>query len=108
MNETQKYIERLITTHQQRTKPEGLKGLSDIQKIFYDTIKTIAQNNQNKLLTNQIREEYKSRHGTLNLLPTDFCYNLVNIAPDFKTKFLIRTDRRTFNFVDFFWLSDDS
>ena len=108
INKTRQYIERLITIHQQRINPKGLEGLSEIQNKFYEIIETIAQNNHNQVLTNQIREEYQIRHGKLNLLPTDFCYNLVNVGPDFKTKFLINIERRVFKFVDFHWRSDDS
>ena len=78
------------------------------QKNLYDTIKEIVNRNPNQDLTkNQISEKHKIRHGTLNLLPTDFCYNLVNVAPDFETKYLIRKERGIFKFVGFHWPAKD-
>jgi hypothetical protein len=108
INRTQKYIEGLITTHKDRTKPKGLEGLTDKQKTLYDTIKAIVNGNPNQLLSNkQITEKYKIRHGALNLLPTDFCYNLVNVGADFETKFLMRIGRGEFEFVGFHWQARD-
>jgi len=43
----------------------------------------------------------------LNLLPTDFCYNLVNVGPDFEAKFLMSNGRGKFKFVDFHWQAED-
>ena len=57
-------------------------------------------------INKQITEKY-NRHGALNLLPTDFCYNLVNVGSDFETKFLMRVGRGKFKFVDFHWQAKD-
>lgn len=109
INRTQKYIERLITTHKDRRKPKGLEGLTDKQKTLYDTIKAIVNDNPNQLITNkQITEKYQITHGALSLRPTDFCYNLVNVGPDFETKFLMSTGRGQFEFVGFHWQAKDT
>jgi hypothetical protein len=105
---THKYIERLITTHKDRRKPKGIEALTDKQKTLYDTIKAITEKNPKLPLTNkQITEKYQIRHGALSLLPTDFCYNLVNVGPDFETKFLIGSGRGEFEFVGFHWQAKD-
>lgn len=109
INRTQRYIERLITTHKDRTKPKGLEGLTDNQKTLYDTIKAIVNDNPNQLLTNeQITEKYQIRHGALTLLPTDFCYNIVNWGLDSETKFLMKTGRGEFEFVGVYWQGKDT
>jgi hypothetical protein len=40
-------------------------------------------------------------------LPSDFCYNKVNVAPDFETKFLISLEKGIFQFVGLSWNSND-
>jgi len=82
--------------------------LTDKQKTLHDAIKAIAKDNPNLLLTNkQITQKYQIRHGALTMLPTDFCYNLVNVGPDYETKFLIGIRRGEFEFVDFHWPAPD-
>ena len=87
-NKTRQYIERLKRTHKYRRTPKGLEELTFKQKDFYNAIKNIVKKNRNDLLKNQqIREEYEMRYGELNFLATDFCYNLVNVGPDFRQSF---------------------
>lgn len=108
MNETQYYVQRLINTHKARIRPEGEEELTELQRDLYDTIQALVENNPRILSRNEIEEEYNRIRGkNLNLLPTDFCYNLVNVGPDFETKFLIRVKRGRFEFVDFHWPAED-
>jgi len=101
-NKTGQYIERLKQTHKYRRTPKGLEGLTFKQKDFYNAIKNIVKQKRKDILKNQqIKVEYEMRYGELNFLPTDFCYNLVNVGPDFETKFLINIERGKFKFVDF-------
>jgi len=109
INQTRQYIERIRKTHKDRKRPKGPEGLTDKQRTFYDTIKAIVDVNRPQVLTNiQIKKEYQSRHGPLSLLPTDFCYNLVNVGADSETKFLISVERGKFELVDFHWPAEDS
>ena len=62
------YIERLISTHEDRKKPKGPDGLTDKQKTLYYTIKAIVNENPSELLSNkQITKEYQLKHGSLEL-----------------------------------------
>jgi len=50
-----------------------------------------------------IKSKYKG-----GLLPSDFCYNLVNIAPDSEVKFLRYHERGMYEFVNFNWNTADN
>lgn len=107
-SDAEKYIGRLISTHEYRRNPKGQEGLTEKQKALYDTIKSIDNDHPGELISNkQITEKYQRSHGPLNLLPTDFCYNLVNVGPDFVAKFLMSVEKGMFRFVDFQWQAKD-
>jgi predicted transcriptional regulator len=92
-SDTEQYIERLISSHEYRKTSKGQEDLTEKQKELYDTIKYIYNDHPSELISNkQITEKYQRRHGPLNLLPTDFCYNLINVGPDFEAKFLMSVD----------------
>lgn len=103
MNNTREYIERLIKTHEDREKPKGEEGLACKQKEFYKTIKAIAKDNNNKVMSKKIKEKYPKPSYQL----TDFCYDKVN-QEDVETKFLISSRKSgKFEFVGFNWQAKD-
>jgi len=74
-----------------------------------DVIKDIAESSGKRVvLRKNIQLKYKRRFNTeLNLLPTDFGYNSVNVGPDFEIKFLLKINKGEFEFVGFTWPASD-
>jgi hypothetical protein len=104
------YVDRLIKTHEQRIYPKGIIDLTDEQRNLYEVIESVVRKtNSNIVFRVDILSTYTKRFGSaLKLLPTDFCYNLVNQGPDFETKFLLAKGVGEFEFVGFDWQSDDA
>ena len=101
---TKDICQRLINTHKNRIIPKNEHHLTAAQKNIFNAIKGIVQTSGNPVLRyRDIKSKYKG-----GLLPTDFCYNLVNIAPDFEVKFLFFLNRGTYKFVDFNWDAADN
>ena len=90
--EVRSYIARLIESHKKRVKPKGPEHMTQVQRNLYETIKRLVNEKHNKILKRKdVEEKYeKTHHVPMNLLPSDFCYNLVNVGPDFECKFLMR------------------
>jgi len=107
--DTKAYIQRLIQKHEYRRSPKGEESLTNTQHNLYDVIKDIAESSGKRVvLRKDIQLTYKRRFNEeLNLLPTDFCYNSVNVGPDFETKFLLKRNRGEFEFVGFHWPASD-
>ena len=101
---TKDICQRLINTHKDRIIPKNEYHLTEAQKNIFNAIKGIVQTSGNPVLRyRDIKSKYKG-----GLLPTDFCYNLVNIAPDFEVKLLFSLNRGTYEFVDFNWDTADN
>lgn len=101
---TKDICQRLINAHKNRIIPKNEHHLTAAQKNIFNAIKGIVQTSGNPILRyRDIKSKYKG-----GLLPTDFCYNLVNIAPDFEVKFLCFLNRGTYEFVDFNWDTADN
>jgi len=100
--ETKAYIDRFIQTHQNRIAPKGFEHLTKAQKYIYDFFKQKVQREGTAIVK---RDEISSESSS-QLLPTDFCYNLANVAPDFDIKFLLSRGKGEYEFVDFLWRSN--
>jgi hypothetical protein len=109
MNKIQKYVRRFIKSHGDREKPKGHEVLTDKQRSLYNTISVLVKDKKIKFISvKDIKDEYQKRKISLNSWPTDFCYNLVNIGPDYETKYLIRDEKGEFHFVDIHWIAGNS
>ncbi len=90
---------RLIDTHKDRIEPKGESYLTPAQRNVFEAITDLVHSTKNSILRyRDIKSRYKG-----GLLPSDFCYNLVNIGPDFEVKFLRNLERGKFEFVGFNW-----
>jgi hypothetical protein len=95
----QEVCQRLIDTHKDRIKPKGEFYLTPAQRDIFQTVTDLVRKSRNPILRyRDIKSKYKG-----GLLPSDFCYNLVNIGPDFEIKFLRYLERGIYEFVNFNW-----
>jgi len=91
--------QRLIDTHQDRFVPKGEAFLTPAQRNIFQAVSDFVRISRSPILRYaDIKSKYK---GGLQL--SDFCYNLVNIGPDFEVKFLRSLDRGRYEFVNFNW-----
>jgi hypothetical protein len=106
--DTKAYVERFIENHKHRVKPKGAKYMTPTQSDLYETIKELVSEKGRRVNRKNVGESYeKKHHRKMNLLPSDFCYNLVNVAPDFECKFLVRIHTGKYEFVDFHWPAEE-
>lgn len=104
---TRKYVMRFIEIHKNRIYTTGVAHMTLGQRKLYEVIKRLAQNTGNILRRKDIEIEYKRTLGKpLNMLPSDFCYNMTNSGPDFECKFLLRIGQGLYEFVDTQWPGD--
>lgn len=105
-NELKDYVQRLIDGHEKRTAPKGKDDLTQAQIDIYEIVKDVykAPDNENKNnFLESVKDKYFQKRGRpMQLLLSDFCYNLVNVGPDFEAKYLFHTGRGNYEFVDFF------
>ncbi len=91
--------QRLIDTHKDRIKSKGESYLTPAQRNIFQAVTDLVRTSRSPLLRyRDIKSKYKG-----GLLPSDFCYNLVNKAPDFEVKFLRYHERGMYEFVNFNW-----
>jgi hypothetical protein len=92
--------QRLIDTHKDRAIPKGEAFLTPAQRNIFQAVSSLARTSRSPSVLRyaDIKSKYKG-----GLLPSDFCYNLVNIGPDFEVKFLRYLGRGTYEFVNFNW-----
>jgi hypothetical protein len=95
--------QRLIDTHKDRVIPKGEAYLTPAQRDIYQAVTDLVRTSRSPILRYR---DIKSKYSG-GLLPTDFCYNLVNIAPDFEVKFLRYLERGMYEFVNFNWKPAD-
>lgn len=96
---TREICQRLIDTHQDRIEPRGEPDLTPAQRRIFQAVTDLVRINRNPILRyRDIKTKYKG-----GLLPSDFCYNLVNIGPDFEVKFFRYLGRGMYEFVNFNW-----
>lgn len=96
---TKEICQQLIDTHKDRIKSKSASYLTAAQRNIFQAVNDLVRTSQSPILRyRDIKSKYKG-----GLLPTDFCYNLVNIAPDFETKFLRYLERGMYEFVNFNW-----
>jgi hypothetical protein len=83
--------------------PKIKADLTDEQAKVYKVIKNVVEETGTKnVFGHQVKQQYRRQFGKdMQLLLTDFCYNLVNIGPDFEAKFLLFNNRNHFEFLDF-------
>jgi hypothetical protein len=102
------YVQRLINGHMQRGKPKTQEHLTLLQQQLHTIIKLLSATPHRIVSNKDINSKYNDVfHSKLNLLPTDFCYNKVNIAPDFEAKYLLYRDMGEYEFVDFNWQANE-
>ena len=91
--------QRLIDTHKDRIKPKDEFYLTPAQRTMFQAVNDLVRTSRSPILRyRDIKIKYKG-----GLLPSDFCYNLVNIGPDFEVKFLLYRERGIYEFVSFNW-----
>ena len=91
--------QQLIDTHEGRVTPKGESYLTPAQRNIFQAVTNLVRTNRNPIMRyRDIKSKYKG-----GLLPTDFCYNIVNVAPDFEVKFLRYLERGIYEFVNFHW-----
>lgn len=97
-----------IERFKRRIFPRGYEDFTDTPKKLYETVKEMVGSDKNRLFRRkEIGEKFRSKFGIkMQIQPTDFCFNKINVGPDFETKFLLATDRGEFRFVDFYWVSE--
>lgn len=104
------YLHRLIDGHKVRITPRGEEYLTPSQAKVYKITKDIFERtNKTNVSGKEVKAAYRKRYNKdMQLLLSDFCYDLVNIAPDFEAKFFFYKNRGEFEFVDFFANNDIS
>ena len=101
---TKNICHKLIDTHKDRIKSKAESYFTPAQKeIFQAVADLVRTNGSTRLRYRDIKSKYKG-----GLLPSDFCYNLVNIGPDFEAKFLLYHARGIYEFVNFNWEAANS
>ncbi len=96
---TREICQRLIDIHKDRIKSKGESYLTPAQRNIFQAVTDLVRTSRSPLLRyRDIKSKYKG-----GLLPSDFCYNLVNKAPDFEVKFLRYHERGMYEFVNFNW-----
>ena len=101
---TKEICQQLIDTHNDRVTTKRESDLTSAQRNMFQAVTDLVRTSRNPILRyRDIKSKYKG-----GLLPTDFCYNLVNIAPDFEVKFLLYIQRGMYEFVDFIWNNDNN
>ena len=104
------YCQRLIDSHRERIMTKESSFLTQTQGQLYEIIVQIAENKNSKILRHtEIKKEFEKKFGkTMNLLPSDFCYNKVNVWPDFEVKFLLSYyyEKGRFKYVGCNWIND--
>ena len=91
--------QRLIDTHKDRVVPKGEACFTPAQRSIFQAVTDLVRTSRSPILRyRDIKSKYKG-----GLLPSDFCYNLVNIGPDFEVKFLRYLDRGMYELVNFNW-----
>lgn len=96
--------QRLIDTHRYRITPKGEAYLTPEQVNIFHAVTDFVRSSRSPIL--KCRDIKRIYHR--GLLLSDFCYNLVNIAPDFEVKFLYCLGRDTYKFVNFNWDTSDN
>ncbi|MBU4582663.1 MAG: hypothetical protein KKH02_09690 [Proteobacteria bacterium] len=106
--DVKKYVRRLIDGHKSRIAPMGKDYLTQSQNYVYEVVKYVFEKTgENNISGKEVKKQYRRKYGRdMQLLLSDFCYNLVNVGPDFKAKFLFYTRRSEFEYVDFSVSSD--
>jgi len=100
---TKEICQTLIDTHKDRMKSKGESFLTPAQRDIYQAIADLVRTKESsRLRYRDIKSKYKG-----GLLPSDFCYDLVNKGPDFEVKFLRYRDRGIYEFVGFNWETAD-
>lgn len=101
---TKEICQRFIDTHKNRESPKGESDCTPAQKMIFQTVTALVHKNKSSILKySDMKEKYKG-----GLLPSDFCYNIVNIDPDFEVKFLRYLSRGLYEFVGCNWDTADS
>jgi hypothetical protein len=94
------YLDRIVVL-QDRPNSGGYDKLTERQRKLFDFCKGRGAE---EIPYSDISSEFPSKTGIIDweIVPTDFCYNLVNME-DKPNKFLCQLRRRVFRFVDFDW-----
>ena len=96
---TREICQRLIDTHKDRITSKGESYLTPAQRNIFQAVTHLIRTSRSPILRyRDIKSKYKG-----GLLPSDFCYNLVNIGPDFEVKYLRYHERGMYEFVNFNW-----
>lgn len=101
---TREICQRLIDTHKDRVSPNGEAFLTPAQRNLFQAVADLVRTSRSPILR---YADIKSKDKG-GLLPSDFCYNLVNIGPDFEVKFLRYLGRGNYEFVGFNWETTDN
>jgi hypothetical protein len=96
---TRKICQKLIETHKDRVTPKDESYLTQAQRNIFQAVTDLVRTSRSPILRyRDIKNKYKG-----GLLPSDFCYNLVNIGQDHEVKFLRYLGRGMYEFVNFNW-----
>lgn len=103
LRSTNEICQRLIDTHKDRIRSKNESYLTASQRQIYKAVTDLVETTPGQpLKCSDIRKKYKG-----SLLPSDFSYNRVNIAPDSEIKFLLLRERGIYEFVGFNWETTD-
>jgi hypothetical protein len=101
---TREICQRLIDAHKDRITSKGESYLTPAQRNIFQAVTDLVRTSRSPILRyRDVKSKYKG-----GLLPSDFCYNLVNIGPDFEVKFLRYHERGMYEFVNFNWDTTDN
>jgi predicted type IV restriction endonuclease len=103
-----KYFEKIVKLKSRQAPSMRFTG--SLRGLYDTIVKIVTETGLHRLGGDAISKRYnKDRNlpesASLPILPTDVCYNMVNLA-DQETKFLLRRDIGDFEFVDLNYVND--